>query len=529
MIRINDIELPLEYTDEMLAEKAAKAVGIKRSDISVLRLVRRSVDARKKNNVHFTVSVAAEVRNESSLLRKFPANKISIYKEADHSVPHKSPVAHRPVVVGFGPAGMFAALYLAQAGLSPIVIERGSDVDTRTAAVENYRKNGILSEHTNVQFGEGGAGTFSDGKLTTGIKDVRISRVFRELVRFGAPEEILWQAKPHIGTDILRNVVKNLRKEIISLGGEVIFDAKLTGIITGNGRVRGALYEKDGNQTELTADSIILAVGHSARDTFEYLRDMNIAMERKIFAMGVRIEHLQADVDKCLYGKFAGHPALPPAEYKYAVHLPDGRSVYTFCMCPGGYVMSAASEKGTIVTNGMSLYARNAENANSALLVNVRPEDISGNDPLEGIRLQRITERAAFSAGGSDNSAPVTLAGDFLDRRLSVSVGKVIPSYKPSVKFAILDDIMPGFITDTLRAGLPLLAEKAGFFADPEAVITAPESRSSSPVRILRGDDLCSLSVKGLYPCGEGAGYAGGIVSAAVDGLKCAEAVTEYV
>lgn len=529
MIRINDIELPLDFTEEMLAEKAAKAIGLKPSDISGVRLARKSVDARKKNNVHFTVSVIAEVKNESAILRRFPRNKVSLYKEQTHIVPKKIPGAHRPVVVGFGPAGMFAALYLAQAGLAPIVIERGSDVDTRTAAVENYRWNGIFSEHTNVQFGEGGAGTFSDGKLTTGIKDVRISHVFREFVRFGAPEEILWLAKPHIGTDILRTVVKNLRSEIIALGGDVIFDAKLTEIRTKNGAVCAAVYDKDSCQNEIVTDRIILAVGHSARDTFEYLQSTGIEMTRKIFAMGVRIEHLQSDVDKCLYGSFDGHPALPPAEYKYAVHLPDGRSVYTFCMCPGGYVMAAASEKDTIVTNGMSLYARNAENANSALLVNVRPEDLSGIDPLEGIKLQRQTERAAFIAGDSDNSAPITLAGDFLKKRLSTAIGKVNPSYIPSVKFALLDDVMPGFITDTLRAGLPLLAGKAGFFAEPEAVITAPETRSSSPVRIVRGDDLCSVSVKGLYPCGEGAGYAGGIVSAAVDGIKCAEAVTENV
>ena len=521
--------MPLGFTDEMLAEKAAKSIGVKKSDISGLRLAKKSVDARKKNDVHFTVSVELNAPNEAALLKKYPRNKVCIVNDTPYSVPRIRPGVRRPLVVGFGPAGMFAALCLAQAGLAPVVIERGSDVDTRTAAVENYRRNGILSEHTNVQFGEGGAGTFSDGKLTTGIRDPRIRHIFRELVRFGAPDEILYNAKPHIGTDILRSVVKTLRNEIISLGGDVIFDAKLTRILQKNGRVTGAVYEKNGRETELPADNIILAVGHSARDTFEYLQSSETAMERKIFAMGVRIEHLQSDVDKCLYGKFAGHPALPPAEYKYAVHLPDGRSVYTFCMCPGGYVMSAASENGTIVTNGMSLFARNAVNANSALLVNVRPEDLSGSDPLEGVRLQRETERAAFTAGGSDCSAPITLAGDFLKKRLSESLGKVKPSYIPSVKFALIDSVLPGFITDTLRAGLPLLAEKAGFLTEPEAVITAPETRSSSPVRIIRGDDLCSVSVKGLYPCGEGAGYAGGIVSAAVDGLKCAEAVTENV
>lgn len=525
MIRINDIYMPLGYTDEMLAERSAKAIGVKRSDISELHLAKRSVDARKKNDVHFTVSVELKVRNEAAILKKYPPNKVCPANEQAYSVPHLSPRAHRPVVVGFGPAGMFAALCLAQSGLAPIVLERGSDVDTRTAAVDNFRKNGILSAHTNVQFGEGGAGTFSDGKLTTGIRDPRIRHIFRELVRFGAPEEILYSAKPHIGTDILRNVVKALRGEIKALGGDVIFDAKMTGILRKDDKVTGAVYEKDGRETELMTDSIILAIGHSARDTFGYLREQDIAMERKIFAMGVRIEHLQEDVNRSLYGNFAGHPALPPAEYKYAVHLPDGRSLYTFCMCPGGYIMAAASEPETVVTNGMSLHARDAVNANSALLVNVTPEDLNGDDPLAGAALQRSIEKAAFISGGSDYSAPVTLAGDLLGSRLSDHFGKVKPSYLPGVRFARIDELFPGFIAETLRDGLPLLARKADFFAEPEAVITAPETRSSSPVRIRRDPGLCSLSLRGLYPCGEGAGYAGGIVSAAVDGIKCAEAV----
>jgi len=519
--------MPLGFTDEMLAERAAKAIGARPADISGVRLAKKSVDARRKNDVHFTVSAELCVHNEAAVLKKYPPNKVCRADDTPYPVPKLKPRSHRPVVVGFGPAGMFAALRLAQSGLRPVVLERGSDVDTRSEAVENYRKNGVLSEHTNVQFGEGGAGTFSDGKLTTGIRDPRIRHIFRELVRFGAPDDILYSAKPHIGTDVLRGVVKALRSEVIALGGDVIFDAKLTRILHRDGRVTGAVYEKNSAENELVTDSIILAVGHSARDTFGYLQSEDIAMTRKIFAMGVRIEHLQRDVDKCLYGDLAGHPALPPAEYKYAVHLPDGRSLYTFCMCPGGYIMSAASEAGTVVTNGMSLHARNADNANSALLVNVTPDDLKGSDPLEGIRLQRGTERAAFIAGGSDNSAPVTLAGDLLQSRLSERIGKVVPSYLPSVRFAKVGELFPAFITETLVKGLPLLAKKAAFFAEPEAVITAPETRSSSPVRIIRGEGLESVTLKGLYPCGEGAGYAGGIVSAAVDGLKCAEAVSE--
>lgn len=519
--------MPLDFTDEMLLRKAAKAITVKPSDISGLRLAKKSVDARKKNDVHFTVSVELSVNNEAAILEKFPPNKVCAVNDPPYHVPRLAPRTHRPVVVGFGPAGMFAALYLARCGLKPIVLERGSDVDTRTAAVENFRRNGIFSEHTNVQFGEGGAGTFSDGKLTTGIRDPRIRHIFREFIRFGAPEEIMYLAKPHIGTDILRGVVKNLRNEVISLGGDVIFGAMFTEIQRKNGHVTGAVYIKDGVQHELAADSIILATGHSARDTFGYLHSINIEMSRKVFSVGVRIEHLQQDVDRSLYGSFAGHPALPPAEYKYAVHLPDGRSLYTFCMCPGGYVMAAASEKDTVVTNGMSLFARDAVNANSALLVNVEPSDIGGDSVLAGTELQRSIERAAFIAGGSDYSAPVVLAGDLLAGRVSGKFGKVTPSYAPGVRFADMNDIFPTFITDTIRKGLPLLAKKADFFAEPEAVITAPETRSSSPVRIIRDDDLCSVSLKGLYPCGEGAGHAGGIVSAAVDGLRCGEAVAE--
>lgn len=527
MIRINDIYMPLDFTEDMLRQKTAKELRIKNSDIKGINLVRRSVDARRKNDVHFTVSVEADVVNEQEILKRFPANKITAVTHEKYSVNIKGLRSPRPVVVGFGPAGMFAALTLAQSGLRPIVLERGGDCDSRAAAVELFRTKGILNESSNVQFGEGGAGTFSDGKLTTGIRDRRIRHIFEEFVRFGAPEDILYLAKPHIGTDILRNVVKNIRAEIISLGGEVIFAAKMTEIISQNGSVTGIIYEKQSIKYELPANSIILAIGHSARDTFEYLHNSGITMEKKIFAMGVRIEHLQSDVNKSLYGQFGGHPALPPADYKYAVHLPNGKSLYTFCMCPGGYVMAAASEPETVVTNGMSLYARDAENANSALLVNIEPDDLSDNSPLSGCQLQRKIEQAAFISGGSDYSAPVTLVGDFLSSKASVSFGKVIPSYIPSVKFARPEDIFPDFITDTLRCGLPVLAQKADFFSEPEAVITMPETRSSSPVRIIRDSTLNSVSIKGLYPCGEGAGYAGGIVSAAVDGIKCGEAVIE--
>ena len=517
--------MPLGFTDEMLRKAAAKSIKRKPGDLGEIRLVRRSVDARKRSDVHFTVCVETSVPDEEELMKKFPPAKVCNAEHAPYNITPAMKREHRPVIAGFGPAGMFAGLMLARSGLEPVILERGADCDTRAEAVRLLREKGIFSEHTNVQFGEGGAGTFSDGKLTTGIRDRRIGFVFRELVAHGAPEDILVSAKPHIGTDILREVVKNIRREIISLGGQVIFGAKFTELTRKNGALTGVIYEKDGERQELVTESLILATGHSARDTFEYLHGAGIELTKKIFAMGMRIEHLQSDVNRSLYGNFSGHPALPPAEYKFAVHLPDGRSLYTFCMCPGGYVVAAASEPESVVTNGMSLFSRAAENANSALLVNVDPEDLSDPSPLAGMYLQRQVEREAYRLAGGGYKAPALTVGEFLSGSAPTGFGKVTPSYAPGVAAARLDGLYPEYITGTIRGGLPLLARKASFFAEPEAVLTAPETRSSSPVRIVRGDDLCSVSLKGLYPCGEGAGYAGGIVSAAVDGLKCAEAV----
>lgn len=527
MIRINEIYLPLGYSESDIISRTAKLLGIKVGDISAIKLVKRSVDARKKNDVHFTASVEIETKYEKQLLKKFPPNKVSPAKKIVYIPKTPKNRKHRPVVVGFGPAGMFAALCLAESGLKPVVLERGSDADKRTEAVENFRINGILSEAANVQFGEGGAGTFSDGKLTTGIKDERITHVFETLVRFGAPQEILYSARPHIGTDILRNVVKNIRAEIIRLGGTVIFEAKFTEITAKNGSVCGAVYEKDGQQHEIPADSIILAAGHSARDTFKMLYGAKLPLAQKSFAMGVRIEHLQSDVNKSLYGSFAGNKYLPPADYKYAVHLPNGRSLFTFCMCPGGYVMAAASEKETVVTNGMSLFARDGVNANAALLVNTDPADFGSEYELAGAELQQKIERAAFIAGGGNYGAPIQLVDDLIRRQNSTSLGSVIPTYQPSVRFAETESYLPEFISETLRLGIPEIAKKADFFNKGDAVLTGPETRSSSPVRILRNEKLMSPALKGFYPCGEGAGYAGGIVSAAVDGIKCSEAVIE--
>lgn len=527
MIRINDISLPLGYDDNMLLKLTAEEIGCKSSDIKEIKLVKRSVDARKKSNVHFKAAVEISVPNEQKLLRKLPKNKVSLVNRTEYTLPRSVVSTKRPIVVGFGPAGMFAALTLAQSGLKPIVLERGQDADTRIKAIKSLQENRILDENNNVQFGEGGAGTFSDGKLTTGIKDIRIRHVFNTFVKFGAPKEILYLAKPHIGTDILREVVKNIRLEIIKLGGEIVFGARLTDFTSDGGTILSAVYEKDGKTHELGTNSIILAIGHSARDTFEMLNRKNVAMSQKSFAMGMRVEHLQCEVNKSLYGEFHNHSALSAADYKYVVHLPNGRSLYTFCMCPGGYVVAAASEKERVVTNGMSLFARDGKNANSALLVNTEPKDFGSDYVLAGMELQRKIEKAAFIAGGKNYNAPITLVEDFLKGVNSTKFGAVKPTYTPGVTFVRPEEYLPDFITNTIREGIPLIAEKADFFKAEDAILTGAETRSSSPVRINRSENLMSLSVKGLYPCGEGAGYAGGIVSAAVDGIKCSEAVIE--
>ncbi|MBR1456707.1 MAG: hypothetical protein IJ594_06060, partial [Oscillospiraceae bacterium] len=411
---------------------------------------------------------------------------------------------------------------LARAGAKPVVIERGQDAVSRRAAVEAFRAGGALDPENNVQFGEGGAGTFSDGKLNTGIHDPRMYFVLREFAAHGAPGQIVYDAKPHVGTDILVGVVQSIRREIVSLGGQVLFGTKLTGLRTENGALTGIEVETADGARELPCERLILAIGHSARDTFEMLRARGIPMEPKPFSMGVRIEHRQADIDAAQYGRPRG--ALPAADYSLHVHLPDGSSAYTFCMCPGGEVFAAASEAGGVVTNGMSYSRRDGENANAALLVTLRPEDFPDKSPLGGMYWQRELERAAYACGGGDYRAPAQLVGDFLAGRASTGPGAVSPSYRPGVVWCDLRQVLPEKICAVLREALPALGRKLRGFDAPEAVLTGPETRSSSPVRILRGAGLCS-AVDGLYPCGEGAGYAGGITSAAVDGMRCAEAL----
>ena len=520
MILLSNIDLPLGTDFSRLREAAARELKTDLQYIRSASLYRRSVDARRRDRVHFCCSLLVDAAGENRLISR--SKKAQRYVKKTYAPPVADVLPQlRPVVVGFGPAGMLAGLTLSRAGLHPVIIERGKAVEERAKDVERFWSGGELNEESNVQFGEGGAGTFSDGKLNTGIKDVRCRAVLEDFVRFGAPEDILINAKPHIGTDILPGVVKRLREEIISLGGEVRFETRLENIITENGAVCG--IEAGGERIE--CNRLILACGHSARDTFELLRRLGIALERKPFSVGVRIEHPQSDINRALYGRAAGHPALGAADYKLSDHSLHHRGAYTFCMCPGGTVVAAASENGGVVVNGMSNYARDGENSNSAVLVGVEPADFGSDHPLAGFKLQREIEEKAFSCGGGDFTAPAQLVGDFLQNVKSTQLGDVRPSCATGVKLGDIREVLPQKVTETMAAAIVKWGTQLKGFDRPDAVLTAPETRSSSPVRIMRDEFYQTLKIRGLYPCGEGAGYAGGIVSAAVDGIRCAHAV----
>ena len=525
MIKISQIKLPIKHTEEDMRNAVAKLLKLKEKSIKAIHIVKKSIDARK-DEIKFIYTVEVEIltelkEKEAAIIRQIHNPNVTITERTQYEFKPNGTrkLPHRPVIVGTGPAGLFAAWLMAKYGFQPLLVERGQQVSKRVAAVEQFWKTGILNPECNVQFGEGGAGTFSDGKLNTLVKDAfhRYPLVMETFVQFGAPSDILYLNKPHIGTDKLRSVVENMRKDILTLGGEVRFDTKLTDLIIENNQLTG--IELDQNE-KLPCEVLIPAIGHSARDTFALFLRRGLALTPKAFAIGLRIEHKQDRISRSQYGQEYIH--LPAADYKLTHQTTSGRGVYSFCMCPGGFVVNASSEVGFLAVNGMSNYKRDEENANSAIVVTVQPEDFDGSGPLKGLEFQRKWEQAAYQAG--KGNVPVQLFGDLLRNKDSVTIGNVIPNIKGNYKLTNLTGCLPGEVTEALKEGILAFDRKIKGFADEEAVLSGIESRTSSPVRIQRNDDMES-NIKGIFPCGEGAGYAGGITSAAIDGIKVFEAV----
>ncbi len=513
MISIANLNMALDYDDKDIIKKCAKLLNVKADDIVSFELAKKSIDARKKDNLFYVLKVNIELKKGVKYFEKF----VTPYEKQEFKVPKMKNVKNI-LVVGYGPSGMFSSLALAKSGANVTVIERGCSVDTRQKDIDKYFKESVFNPDSNVIFGEGGAGTFSDGKLTTNVKDPLIKYILQEFIEAGADKEIGYLAKPHIGTDVLIEVVKNIRNKFKSLGGKIRFENKLVDLEINNDRIVSVTIENNGNRTKEVYDEVILAIGHSARDTYELLHSKGVTLEQKSFSMGVRIEHKQDFINENQYGKFKDK--LKAADYKLATHLDNGRGVYTFCMCPGGMVIPANSERESLCCNGMSFQARDLENSNSALLVDVRPTDFESEHPLAGIEFQRKYERLAYQKTKS-YKAPVQLVGDFLKNKISTQIGEVIPSYPLGYEFVELHSIMPEFVSKSLEKGLLEFDKKIKGFASYNSVLTGLEMRSSSPVRILRDVNYQS-NLKNLHPVGEGAGYAGGITSSALDGLKCA-------
>ncbi|MEL4106039.1 FAD-dependent protein [Oscillospiraceae bacterium WX1] len=524
MLKISNLKVAPAVGDAGLKKAAAKHLGISADAVSDVQILRRSIDARHKDDVSYVYTLAVSADGEAALLQSADGRISSYMPPEGYAFPYKALSAEtRPVVVGLGPAGLFAALCLAEVGLPPIVLERGRPVEARVSDVKRFWETGALDMASNVQFGEGGAGTFSDGKLTTGVSDARIAYVLKRLVEFGAPADILYLAKPHIGTDRLQKLVPAMRKALIALGSDIRFEHQMTGLRFDGGQLREIEVSAPDGPYTLKTRHMILAPGNSARDTFEMLLRNGVQLSPKNFSVGVRIEHRQRDIDLAQYGKASTLGTLPASDYKLAVHLSGGRSVYTFCVCPGGRVVASASEAGGVVTNGMSHYARDGANINGGLLVTVTPEDFD-NAPLSGIHFQRTLEQAAFKAGGGGYKAPAQRVADFLAQRASKKPGNVRPTYTPGVNWCNLWDVLPDFVCRAICEALPQMGRKIRGFDSADAVLTAVETRSSSPVCIAR-EAFEAVGHKGLFPCGEGAGYAGGIMSAAVDGIRAAEAL----